>query len=186
MTYFSRSYLSLVSVLSTFLISSFFFFNDTATTEIYTLSLHDALPIYPVPTGVLQLDVLPGLRRLFAEGPQLHGHRHPGFQPGPSGQSAGPRVEPHPLEGRVSDRVLQSVPRSGEPHDRMAGDELRPGAADAVRHPGREPQRSRRPEHAVHGRERGRVPAILRRRGRERDRVRRVDAAPPRLGHGDG
>src|SRR5258708_39597955 len=27
-------------------ISLFFFFNDTATTEIYTLSLHDALPIY--------------------------------------------------------------------------------------------------------------------------------------------
>src|SRR5258708_26404219 len=25
--------------------TSFFFFNDTATTEIYTLSLHDALPI---------------------------------------------------------------------------------------------------------------------------------------------
>src|SRR2546430_5258068 len=25
--------------------NSFFFFNDTATTEIYTLSLHDALPI---------------------------------------------------------------------------------------------------------------------------------------------
>src|SRR3712207_9552887 len=25
---------------------TFFFFNDTATTEIYTLSLHDALPIY--------------------------------------------------------------------------------------------------------------------------------------------
>src|SRR5256885_11063918 len=25
----------------------FFFFNDTATTEIYTLSLHDALPIFP-------------------------------------------------------------------------------------------------------------------------------------------
>src|SRR5258707_370903 len=28
------------------LLVSFFFFNDTATTEIYTLSLHDALPIY--------------------------------------------------------------------------------------------------------------------------------------------
>src|SRR6266702_6659649 len=27
----------------------FFFFNDTATTEIYTLSLHDALPIYSAP-----------------------------------------------------------------------------------------------------------------------------------------
>src|SRR5256885_13631233 len=29
----------------TSVILSFFFFNDTATTEIYTLSLHDALPI---------------------------------------------------------------------------------------------------------------------------------------------
>src|ERR1022692_3655456 len=28
-----------------FFFQSFFFFNDTATTEIYTLSLHDALPI---------------------------------------------------------------------------------------------------------------------------------------------
>src|SRR5256885_12301582 len=27
-------------------LDSFFFFNDTATTEIYTLSLHDALPIF--------------------------------------------------------------------------------------------------------------------------------------------
>src|SRR5258706_9249886 len=30
----------------TIIISFFFFFNDTATTEIYTLSLHDALPIF--------------------------------------------------------------------------------------------------------------------------------------------
>src|SRR2546422_11511020 len=30
----------------------FFFFNDTATTEIYTLSLHDALPISPAPSGL--------------------------------------------------------------------------------------------------------------------------------------
>src|SRR5476649_1263048 len=29
-----------------------FFFNDTATTEIYTLSLHDALPISIVPSAV--------------------------------------------------------------------------------------------------------------------------------------
>src|SRR3989337_3556346 len=29
----------------------FFFFNDTATTEIYTLSLHDALPILFSPPG---------------------------------------------------------------------------------------------------------------------------------------
>src|SRR5947209_16541053 len=31
--------------------SFFFFFNDTATTEIYTLSLHDALPILAVGGG---------------------------------------------------------------------------------------------------------------------------------------
>src|SRR5687767_15277517 len=31
-----------------------FFFNDPATTEIYTLSLHDALPIYPAPAGQRQ------------------------------------------------------------------------------------------------------------------------------------
>src|SRR2546428_13579860 len=42
----------------------FFFFNDTATTEIYTLSLHDALPIF---LG----DVVPRLvgERLYAGGP---------------------------------------------------------------------------------------------------------------------
>src|SRR2546430_12488592 len=34
----------------------FFFFNDTATTEIYTLSLHDALPIsFPAPAGTVEL-----------------------------------------------------------------------------------------------------------------------------------
>src|SRR5574337_2227725 len=32
-----------------FFLLFFFFFNDTATTEIYTLSLHDALPIYRPP-----------------------------------------------------------------------------------------------------------------------------------------
>jgi len=33
----------------------FFFFNDTATTEIYTLSLHDALPISPVITKTVPI-----------------------------------------------------------------------------------------------------------------------------------
>src|SRR3712207_9227110 len=37
-----------------------FFFNDTATTEIYTLSLHDALPISGAPVG---LEPPPGPRR---------------------------------------------------------------------------------------------------------------------------
>src|SRR2546426_12166947 len=38
-------YFLLTPSISSFL---FFFFNDTATTEIYTLSLHDALPIFPI------------------------------------------------------------------------------------------------------------------------------------------
>src|SRR2546422_385638 len=43
-----RLHLSLFSLISPLFNSSpFFFFNDTATTEIYTLSLHDALPISP-------------------------------------------------------------------------------------------------------------------------------------------
>src|SRR5439155_25749459 len=35
----------ILSLLYNHLLLFFFFFNDTATTEIYTLSLHDALPI---------------------------------------------------------------------------------------------------------------------------------------------
>src|SRR2546429_7894590 len=38
---------SALSVTPSAVFYSFFFFNDTATTEIYTLSLHDALPISP-------------------------------------------------------------------------------------------------------------------------------------------
>src|SRR5205085_10961526 len=42
------------------LISSIFFFNDPATTEIYTLSLHDALPISAVAVQFpIALDPLP-------------------------------------------------------------------------------------------------------------------------------
>src|SRR2546427_6653147 len=41
---------------------NFFFFNDTATTEIYTLSLHDALPIYIRRNG-LDLPEEPEARR---------------------------------------------------------------------------------------------------------------------------
>src|SRR5690348_18010270 len=40
------------SSISFSLLISFFFFTDAATTEIYTLSLHDALPIFPLLPGV--------------------------------------------------------------------------------------------------------------------------------------
>src|SRR5256885_14251260 len=62
------------------LIFIFFFFNDTATTEIYTLSLHDALPI---------------LRQALV-------HRQHGAQPGARSPRAGPaahlRSEEHTSE----------------------------------------------------------------------------------------
>src|SRR3712207_9164302 len=38
-------------------IAAFFFFNDTATTEIYTLSLHDALPILALLDAVQGADL---------------------------------------------------------------------------------------------------------------------------------
>src|SRR5258705_11976119 len=44
-----------------YLSSFFFFFNDTATTEIYTLSLHDALPIFPCVGTPLTSNSLPNL-----------------------------------------------------------------------------------------------------------------------------
>src|SRR3712207_7833600 len=54
--------------------SLFFFFNDTATTEIYTLSLHDALPIF---------DRLQSHHRPYhsRERPD-HAHRRAGFRVG--------------------------------------------------------------------------------------------------------
>src|SRR2546429_5160548 len=64
--------LLLISHSLQFLFSLFFFFNDTATTEIYTLSLHDALPIsLELLFGVAQVllgDVLLGPHRLLVLG----------------------------------------------------------------------------------------------------------------------
>src|SRR3712207_6863779 len=82
----------------------FFFFNDTATTEIYTLSLHDALPIC-LPLRVLDkyrtpLDLEGGIllgvqavvskmRSPHAPRLQIHGH---------DSRIAGPRSEEHTSE----------------------------------------------------------------------------------------
>ena len=54
----------------------FFFFNDTATTEIYTLSLHDALPIWT--TGILS-----SLMRIPT--PRLNSFISPSIERAPSG-----------------------------------------------------------------------------------------------------
>src|SRR5258708_28684964 len=52
-------------------ISFFFFFNDTATTEIYTLSLHDALPIFRL-GAVLQLALPLGTHVLVSDAAAEH------------------------------------------------------------------------------------------------------------------
>src|SRR3712207_8332590 len=75
----------------------FFFFNDTATTEIYTLSLHDALPISrrlvrePDRSGAARRPPLPGTER--------RGHRLGPDPPGPVvGRRMGDRSEEHTSE----------------------------------------------------------------------------------------
>src|SRR5436189_2278394 len=51
-----------------FLLTVSFFFNDTATTEIYTLSLHDALPISHLLTHLKTRDLLTEeQRRIYQE-----------------------------------------------------------------------------------------------------------------------
>src|ERR1044072_7687872 len=53
-----------------YLVCRLLFFNDTATTEIYSLSLHDALPIF----GSLAIFLWSlGLARRKADGPSLNG-----------------------------------------------------------------------------------------------------------------
>src|SRR5215210_9217975 len=79
---------------------SFFFFNDTATTEIYTLSLHDALPILQLarggPHGAPFLRPRRLVKRIFGRVRwDAANRRHAGavcrrarFRPGPGGWAA--------------------------------------------------------------------------------------------------
>src|SRR5258707_6229474 len=62
-----------------------FFFNDTATTEIYTLSLHDALPIW-----LLALEGEPAARlvELVGREPEVEEHRGGPLDAGADGERA--------------------------------------------------------------------------------------------------
>src|SRR2546425_10778013 len=66
-------YVTVVSVLPAQPV--FFFFNDTATTEIYTLSLHDALPIY-LPEVLLATEPVDDAPRAEEEERLEEGVRH--------------------------------------------------------------------------------------------------------------
>src|SRR3712207_8474531 len=65
-----------------------FFFNDTATTEIYTLSLHDALPIFEVVLHPRVVGVLDGQAELASATvhAEADGHGVLRGQPGPGQQ----------------------------------------------------------------------------------------------------
>src|SRR5574337_1085490 len=56
----------------------FFFFNDTATTEIYTLSLHDALPIWGVDPPV-EIRRVEGAQRKWCRKTSVFLSREPGM-----------------------------------------------------------------------------------------------------------
>src|SRR6266536_6645160 len=118
--------------LTSLLLSSFFFFNDTATTEIYTLSLHDALPISG--GGAARADP----RRGRGGGARLH--RQPG---GARGRRAERRhVGPRLLRGRGQHDDLRRQPG---PDPQAAHD---PGLVDLQRRrPGGVRALHRRPPH---------------------------------------
>src|SRR2546429_7340922 len=73
-------------------VSSCFFFNDTATTEIYTLSLHDALPISPAPGRETAPPPRRGNRDFFPA------------RAGPRGRRRTPRRECRSAAARARDR----------------------------------------------------------------------------------
>src|SRR6266511_6183411 len=89
-----------------------FFFNDTANTEIYTLSLHDALPISIAGLG---------------HGPEDHhgsfrGQQRPNVVPISPGESLGPfvrcgrAVPPQKVRERADEDVRVQLPGGREPH----------------------------------------------------------------------
>src|SRR6267378_5628486 len=101
---------------------SCFFFNDTATTEIYTLSLHDALPISRArfcrgALGRLGVGAL-ARRRLARAGSVRHVRRH---VPRP------PRSAPHPDVGDLR-RRLSPPEELPAPRPFLAGGAGPPGA----------------------------------------------------------
>src|SRR6266481_2668858 len=100
---------------------SFFFFNDTATTDIYTLSLHDALPIGGAQLQVGELTLAVGKRLRDP----VHQHLDPAHRegrPGPKPADRDPLIQRevvavrrvHPWDGH--ERLVQA-PRGTGPAD---------------------------------------------------------------------
>src|SRR5205823_15081546 len=134
-----RTYISIGS-------TNFFFFNDTATTEIYTLSLHDALPISDVDLvadpqqadGVAQLAV--GLHRLPVDGGDdvtgadaglvgrrsldhlRHQRSHGAAEPERMGDIRGHRIHAHAQLAALDRAVLDELLHHAARHVRRNGE----------------------------------------------------------------
>src|SRR2546427_6800116 len=76
----------------------FFFFNDTATTEIYTLSLHDALPIYRAPAPP---------RRARPARPRRGWHRRASGPAPHSSAATSTRATPHGVTRRSEEHTSE-------------------------------------------------------------------------------
>src|SRR2546421_12880066 len=109
---FLISLLLFISFLYLSLLFFFFFFNDTATTEIYTLSLHDALPIFSdldKPYGARDKESKHAHRRRVHE-PQIVRATWPGTVSRP-----GPR-----RDRRAGGRVDRKSTRLNSSHDQIS------------------------------------------------------------------
>src|SRR2546430_16671858 len=82
---------------------TFFFFNDTATTEIYTLSLHDALPILKFPEHSKESPQ-------FSGSCQLNGHDLPGFAIGVLRNEEGAAILQALSAWRIDEKQKKFVP----------------------------------------------------------------------------
>src|SRR3989475_12179540 len=111
---------------------SLFFFNDTATTEIYTLSLHDALPIslQPVADVADAASALPG-QCLPQEGGQLWYDKERAAECHSANSPPGGDQAPAASRRRNGERLKRA---HDDRHPRDAEQEPQPH--DAIAHPG--------------------------------------------------
>src|SRR6266850_1682199 len=146
----------------------FFFFNDTATTEIYTLSLHDALPISTTPTA----SCAPGTTWPSCWSPWSWSSAPTSWRASSSAARGDGRNEGQNPPARDPDRRTRSVGtgrRTG-----LGGSALRPGAERRRVGAGQDqPRRPRRPRRYPRQDGRGLRPV---------GRARRLGGAHGRLG----
>src|SRR2546430_12405892 len=85
---------------------SFFFFNDTATTEIYTLSLHDALPISVTPPPPNRLKTKPPTMAP-AMPISIVTMMPPGSRPGMISLARPPAINPRTIHARSEEHTSE-------------------------------------------------------------------------------